>query len=144
MLKIRISDKHIKNGKLDKVALAEIKYDVVDFLTIDYSRMQSSAKKVLAELLTDAIVAFDGDKIIFKTVVEFWRCESLICLENVIFNGNVWFWHCNSLMYIEKTVFKSKFSFYNCKYFKNETFENKTEAELLLEDKYIKKGVANE
>ncbi len=85
---IEITNQHIKNGKLDREALSEFGVDAVKF---------------------------DGDNIIFNSNVDFWRCESLIFIENAIFNGDVWIAYCDSLMSIKRTVFKSKVSFYENK-----------------------------
>jgi hypothetical protein len=84
---IEITNKHIKNGKLDKDALAALGVDVVEF---------------------------EGDKITFKTNVEFWRCDSLILLEGVTFNGNVEFRDCDSLASVDGAVFNSDVEFLFC------------------------------
>ena len=84
---IKITDAHIKDGQLDKAALAEFGADVVEF---------------------------EGDKITFKTYVEFSGCNSLTSIEGTAFNGNVEFVECDSLVSVSGATFNGNVEFSWC------------------------------
>ncbi len=67
---IEITDEYIKDGKLDKEALARLVADVVEI---------------------------EVDKITFKTNVEFWQCDSLTSVAGATFKKGFKAYHCDNL-----------------------------------------------
>ena len=119
MLNIRISNQQIKDGKLNKVALEDLKHKILNYLRIakTCSKNIEEALEIeedLLDALEDNLIKFEGDKIIFNTNIDFWRCNSLTSLEGVTFNGDVSFFHNHSLSTVENTTFSSNVEFYNC------------------------------
>lgn len=119
MLNIRISNQHIKDGKLNKVALADLKHNILNYLRIAKSSSKNIEEALeieedLLDALEDNLIKIGGDKIIFNTNIYFWRCDSLTSLEGVTFNGDVSFFHNHSLSTVEKTTFTKNVEFYNC------------------------------
>ncbi len=84
---IEITDKYIKNGQLDKEALAEFGADVV---------------------------AFEGDRIVFKTDIVFYECNSLASVSGAVFNSDVLFETCKHLISVDGATFNGIVAFWRC------------------------------
>jgi hypothetical protein len=119
MLYITISNEHIKDGKLNKVALADLKHNILNYLRIAKSCSKNIEKALeieeyLQDALEDNLIKIDGDKIIFNTHVAFYRCNSLISLAGIVFNGDVGFYYNHLLTTVENTTFAANVNFHNC------------------------------
>ncbi len=84
---IKITDEHIKDGKLDREALAGFGADAVEF---------------------------EGDNIIFNCEVAFYRCPSLRSVSGATFNGYVEFCECNNLSSVGGATFNGNVVFASC------------------------------
>ena len=84
---IKITDKYIKEGQLDKEALVKLGADVVEI---------------------------QGDKIIFKNDVVFSFCDLLVSVSDATFNGNVDFEYCHSLKSVDGATFNNWVLFWGC------------------------------
>ena len=84
---IIITDKYVKEGKLNKKTLVEFGGDAVEF---------------------------DGDNITFKTNVKFWLCDSLTSVYGTTFNNPVKFVLCESLASVAGATFKKGFKAISC------------------------------
>jgi hypothetical protein len=119
MLNIRISNQQIKDGKLNKIALADLKHNILNYLRIAKSCSKNIEEALeieedLQDALADNLIKIDGDKIIFNTNIDFWRCDSLISLAGIVFNGDVSFFHNHSLSTVKNSTFTKNVAFYNC------------------------------
>ena len=84
---ITITNKYVKEGKLNKEALATLGADVVKIT---------------------------GNKIIFGDVVEFYKCDFLNSIDGVYFHSDVYFFHCPSLKSLAGATFEHSVFIHDC------------------------------